>query len=207
MTPQPPDPRPWFTALDPSQEKAVAAFHRADVLILTGGAGSGKTHCAVALALTHVALKRAERVVLTRPTVPCGDDLGYMPGDVDEKMLPWLGPVCDVLASMTWHKFDELPFDVIPLQHIRGRTIANAVAILDEAQNATDDQLNAYLSRLGRNGKLILCGDTAQSDLGASPLASAVGQLRGLDGVACVHLHGQHRNPLVTAMMKARKVR
>lgn len=194
--------RPWFIPADESQKRAAALFQRCDVLFLLGGAGSGKTHVAIALALTSVALKQCDRVVLLRPTVECGETLGYVPGDVDEKLSPWLGPVDDVLRNMTWVRRDALPIEATSLQHIRGRTVQNAVAVLDEAQNATREQLVAFLSRLGRGGKLILTGDATQCDLGASPLPGVATQLRGLSGVASVTLQGQHRHPLVAAMTK-----
>lgn len=204
---KPPDLRPWFVEADASQERASAAFQRSDVLFLLGQAGSGKTHCAIGLALTSLALKQARSVMLSRPTVPCGDDLGYMPGDAGEKMAPWMGAIKDVLRNMTWLKFEDIPFDVTPLQHIRGRTVQDAVLIVDEAQNATYPQLVAALGRLGRGGKIVFAGDVAQSDLGSSPLGEVAERLRGLARVETVTLRGQHRNPLVTQMMERLEVR
>lgn len=198
--------RPIFVPADDTQRKAVTLFQRSDVLFLLGGAGSGKTHVAVALALLAVAERRADKVVLLRPTVECGETLGYIPGGVDEKLAPWLGPVGDVLGNMTWAARSTLPIEATALQFIRGRTLSRCVGILDEAQNATREQLVAFLTRLGRDGKLIVAGDPSQNDLGASPLPGVAEALRGLAGVGCITLRGQHRHDLIPAMLKRLEV-
>lgn len=200
--------RPWFVPLDQTQEKAVVAFERSRILIILGGPGSGKTHVAVALALTYLAMDRVDKILLTRPNVECGPSLGFMPGDPNEKMSPWMGAIRDVLDTMSFLKFEELPFEVVPLQHIRGRNVRKSIALLDEAQNATDHQLDAILTRLCEGGKIVLCGDPDfQSDVGRSPLLDMVEDVKGLDGLEVVRLCGQHRDPLVSAIVKRRSER
>lgn len=194
--------RPIFVPADDTQRKAVALFERSDVLFLLGGAGSGKTHVAVALALLAVADRRADKVILTRPTVECGDSIGYIPGGVDEKLAPWLAPVSDVLGNMTWATRSVMPIEPVALQHIRGRTLSRCVGVLDEAQNVTRSQMVACLTRLGRGGKLILAGDPSQCDLETSALPRVADALRGIAGVGCITLRGQHRHDLIPAMLK-----
>lgn len=194
--------RPWFQPLDKTQEKAVQAIARADVTILLGGAGSGKTHVAVACALNAVALSQTKRIFLTRPNVTVGRDLGYLPGELDEKLGPWMEPIRDVLSQMSFVDFNALPFENVALQHVRGRSFTEAYGLLDEAQNLTEVELTAYLTRLGRAGKLILCGDVDQCDIYNSALWDVSERLRGLAKVETVWLRGQHRNPTITAMLK-----
>ena len=195
--------RPLFHPADEWQRKAARAIERATVTFLLGGAGSGKTHVAVASALLAVSGGSADAVWLCRPTVPCGDDLGFMPGDVHEKLGVWVHPVRDVLGSQTFTPLERLPIEVQSLQHMRGRTVKRAVAVLDEAQNATVAQLRMFLTRVGDGGKLILTGDPMQSDLpGGTPLPRVVEALRGVAGVEIVQLRGQHRSSLVSQIDK-----
>ncbi len=157
----------------PGQAAAMAAFERCDVLVLTGPAGTGKTHLAAALAAQSGAARRHDRLVLTRPQVTvAGEQMGFLPGRVEQKMHPWLLPVHDVLANVTsvkpaeWLKANA---EVVPLGFVRGRTFDRCVALLDEAQNCTYAQLVAFVSRLGRHGKAVLTGDPHQSDLPGPP--------------------------------------
>jgi len=192
----------WFETLDDSQDKAARAFHRASVLVLTGAAGSGKTHVAVGLALAAVALKRFDRLVVSRPTVEVGRSLGYLKGTLDEKFAPWLGPIRDVLARMSLAKFDDLPIDVVPMQHVQGRSFHRAVLLLDEAQNATAAELTAVMTRLGDGGKVVFAGDTDQALIPDSGLAAFAERLKGLAGFEAVRLRGQHRNPFIRAALR-----
>ena len=145
------------------QEDAAKLFREFDILFLLGPAGTGKTHAAVSLALG------AERVIITRPAVELdGERLGYLPGGPDEKLHPFMLPVLDVLRTQLGvaeaNKRFRV-FEVCPLAFIRGRTLDNCVAILDEAQNATRAQRKTYLTRLGKGGKMIISGDPSQSDI------------------------------------------
>ena len=151
------------------QAEVIRAFEQSDVLIITGSAGCGKTHLAMAQAAMAINDKRYQRVILSRPQVTAGgEQMGFLPGKVEQKMHPWLLPIHDVLRSITWTKPDEWikqNTEIVPLGFMRGRTFDRAIAVLDEAQNATYAQLKLFLSRLGHKGKLILTGDPAQSDL------------------------------------------
>lgn len=188
----------YFNPADASQRRAAAVYETSDVLFLTGKAGSGKTHVALGLALRDVAERGVREVWVIRPTVECGDTLGYVPGEIDEKLSPWLGPIADVASRQVVGGLDKLPIHAKTLQHLRGRTIANTVAILDEAQNATRQQLRMLLTRLGNNGKIIVAGDPYQRDTKRDSLLWCIERLRGLARVGIVRLHGQHRNTLVT---------
>lgn len=190
--------RPFFEPGDDSQRRAVAAFNLADVLFLTGGAGSGKTHVAVALALRAVCDGSAREVWLCRPTVSCGDELGYEPGDLAAKLAPWMLPIGDVLRNQSFVAMSDLPLEPVSLQHMRGRTVQSTVAILDEAQNTTRAQMQMFLTRVGRGGKLIITGDAAQSDNREGALPWAIERLRGMARLAVVRLTGQYRRDMVS---------
>lgn len=185
------------------QLEAAALFREFDILFLVGPAGTGKTHAAVNLALD------AERVVITRPAVELdGERLGYLPGGPDEKLHPFMLPVLDVLrtqlgapdAAKTFKKFE-----VCPLAFIRGRTLDNCVAILDEAQNATRAQRKTYLTRLGKGGKMIISGDPSQSDIrGGNVFIEEVRELvdAGIAGVVWFDQSMQERSPLLAGIEK-----
>lgn len=190
--------RPYFNPTDEHQREAALAFRSSDVLFLLGRAGSGKTHAAVALALNEYVEHRANEIWLCRPTVECGEELGFIPGDLDEKLAPWFGPINDVLPNLTFTKFPDLPFRATALQYMRGRTISNAVAILDEAQNCTREQLRMFLTRIGRAGRVIVTGDPTQRDTRQEALLWTVERLRGLPGVGVVQMKGQHRLGIVS---------
>jgi len=152
---------------NPSQIEVFAKWRESKVLILTGPAGTGKTSCATAGAIGDIIHGKAERVYLCRPTVTIQEDLGFLPGSLNEKILPWMGSFSDVLGDMSHKKLEEILdiVEFIPVGMIRGRTIKNGTLICDEAQNLTYQQLKAILTRLGKNSKIILCGDPDQSDL------------------------------------------
>ncbi len=174
-------------------------FRVFDILFLIGPAGTGKTHAAVSLAL------QSERVVITRPAVELdGERLGYLPGGPDEKLHPFMLPVLDVLRTQLGiveanKRFKA--FEVCPLAFIRGRTLSDCVAILDEAQNATRAQRKTYLTRLGRGGKMIISGDPSQSDIrgGGKVFLEEVAELvrAGMAGVVRFDQSMQQRSPLL----------
>ena len=166
-----------FRPANASQAVACAAWKDSDVLILTGPPGSGKTHLAIGLAAQEVMNGKAEQVVLSRPVVTAGEDIGFLPGRLEQKMHPWLLPVHDVLKRMTFQKPDQWVkenCEVAPLAFMRGRTFSRSVAVLDEAQNASYAQLRLFLTRLGDKGRLILSGDWTQADRPDSGFARVV---------------------------------
>lgn len=180
------------------QEDAARLFREFDILFLLGPAGTGKTHAAVSLALG------AERVIITRPAVELdGERLGYLPGGPDEKLHPFMLPVLDVLRTQLGiaeaNKRFRV-FEVCPLAFIRGRTLDNCVAILDEAQNATRAQRKTYLTRLGKGGKMIISGDPSQSDIrGGDAFRAEVAALvaAGIAGVVEFDQSMQERSALL----------
>lgn len=182
-----------FRALNGQQRRAERAFASSDIVFLVGQAGTGKTHTALGLAASH-ALGSGSRIVLTRPLVAAsGEELGFLPGKVEQKMHPWLLPLHDVLRRMTFQKPDEFiksHCEIAPLAYMRGRTFDRAVAILDEAQNASKEQLMMFLTRIGEKGKLLVTGDLAQTDRADSGLAEIVDRLMDdpIPGVALVDL-------------------
>jgi phosphate starvation-inducible PhoH-like protein len=188
----------------------MGAFDKADVLFLTGPAGTGKTHLAIALAARSITDKKYDRLILTRPQVTVADEqMGFLPGRIDQKMHPWLLPVQDVLRNMTHTPSEWLKAhaETCPLGFIRGRTFDHCIALLDEAQNCSYSQLKAFLSRLGRRGKLIVTGDMQQSDLrGDVPFRIVLDQLFSspIPGVRWVKLGVEDivRHPLVGQILE-----
>lgn len=175
-----------------TQDAYIRAFDRAELIFGIGPAGTGKTYLAVAYASAMVERGAAERIVLSRPAVEAGERLGFLPGDMREKVDPYLRPLYDAL-------YDMMPLDkverglqsgmieVAPLAFMRGRTLSDAIVILDEAQNTTSMQMKMFLTRLGENSKMIVTGDPSQVDLPpgqASGLIEAVGLLDGVEGIA-----------------------
>lgn len=157
-----------FSPATLEQAEAMRLWKESDILFLTGEAGSGKTHLGLYLALREVLEKRAERIVLSRPMVPCdGEQIGFLPGKLEQKVRPWLLPIEDVLKRMSNLKAEEFfkqYVEIAPLGFMRGRTFNRCIALLDEAQNCTLSQLSLFLTRLGQKAKLIVCGDPMQSD-------------------------------------------
>jgi phosphate starvation-inducible PhoH-like protein len=204
-------PRPSF---DPAaladragcQKEAAEKIERHDIVFLLGSAGTGKTWSAVNLARRRLLTNQVERIVVSRPAVECGGErLGFLPGEIGNKMLMWLLPFADVIRSdpaVGSHAEKELSsYECVPLAFIRGRTLSRCVAILDEAQNATMQQLRAFLTRIGHGGKLLVVGDPGQSDLpGGGPhlslLASEM-EKRGLAGVVRFPPSAVCRHPLI----------
>ena len=178
------------------QRVYVEAIAANDLVICLGPAGTGKTYLAVAMAVSMLRRQTIKRIVLVRPAVEAGEKLGYLPGDMQAKVNPYLRPLFDAMHDMM--TFDQIKrfmvndvIEVIPLAYMRGRTLNSAVVILDEAQNTTIGQMLMFLTRLGHDSKMIVTGDDSQVDLAASQrsgLIDAVGRLHGIEGVAVVRL-------------------
>lgn len=196
-----------FLPSSPSQWHARNLYKDCDVLFLLGPAGTGKTHTAMALAMSDVQAQKYRKVVMTRPLVGCGETLGFHKGSVDQKLAPWMGSASDVLGNITFTKQSILQqagkLEFLPLAYMRGRTIDRSIAILDEAQNCTYAQLVMFLTRLGNASKLILCGDQRQFDIATPALMEVVGRLEGTPGIGVAHFAGEHtaRHPLVHEML------
>lgn len=160
-----------YVPRNPSQQAVLNAYEEHDILFLLGPAGSGKTHAAVAPVLRDIINRKkhgVRRLVLSRPQIEAGERMGFLPGDVKEKMSPWLLPFYDVIGRMTRTKAETIfteHVEIVPLALMRGRTFDHCAAILDEAQNCSYAQLRMFLTRIGENGKLLIVGDPEQSDL------------------------------------------
>jgi len=157
--------------LNPAQELAWRAYSRHDLLFLLGPAGSGKTHLAAGFAINDILRNNKKRIIITRPVVESGESLGYLPGDFNDKVLPYMMPIYDCVDKITGQDSQNKEkirdvLEIVPLAYMRGRTFDNAVFILDEAQNCTYDQIKLAISRLGFSSKMIITGDPDQSDLG-----------------------------------------
>jgi phosphate starvation-inducible PhoH-like protein len=186
---------------------------RNDVTFSIGPAGTGKTFMAVAFAVSALTSKEVDRIVLCRPAVEAGENLGFLPGDLKEKVDPYLAPFYDSLGEMiSMSKYKPLIADkvieIIPLAFMRGRTLNNAFMILDEAQNATKTQMKMFLTRLGNNSKAIITGDTTQIDLPnnvKSGLVEVIDLLKNIDGIGFAHLTSKDvvRHKLVREIIDA----
>ncbi|MGV4460252.1 PhoH family protein [Ornithobacterium rhinotracheale] len=186
-------------ALTPNQRKLVDAVYNKDMVFATGPAGTGKTYTSVALAVKALKNKQVKRIILTRPAVEAGESLGFLPGDLKEKLDPYLQPLYDALRDMI--HFDKLAsyiekgvIEIAPLAFMRGRTLDNAFVILDEAQNTTHSQMKMFLTRMGKNAKFIITGDPGQIDLPRkqkSGLKEAMAILKNVPDIAFVQLDGK----------------
>ena len=195
------------------QRRYVEAIHRNPITFGIGPAGTGKTYLAVAMAVQALATKRVKRLVLTRPAVEAGERLGFLPGDLQAKIDPYLRPLYDALYDMLApDRVDQLleqgAIEVAPLAFMRGRTLNDAFIILDEAQNTTGDQMKMFLTRMGFNSSVVVTGDRTQVDLpGNVPSGLRVAEriLRGIDGIAFVHFDEGDvvRHPLVASIIRA----
>ncbi len=183
-------------AKTPNQQKIVDASFRNDLVFAIGPAGTGKTYTAVALAVRALKNKEVRRIILTRPAVEAGEHLGFLPGDLKEKLDPYLQPLYDALRDMIpAERLDDFlergVIQIAPLAFMRGRTLDHAFVILDEAQNATKAQMKMFLTRMGANAKFLITGDRSQIDLPKrtqSGLIHAVKILEGVNGVGCIRL-------------------
>ena len=196
-----------------NQRRLVDLFEKNDLLFAVGPAGSGKTYTAIALAVRALKEKQVRRVILTRPAVEAGEKLGFLPGDMKEKLDPYLQPLYDALddmipAAKLSKYMVEGTVQIAPLAYMRGRTLDNAFVILDEAQNTTLSQIKMFLTRMGRNAKFIVTGDVTQIDLpkaGDSGLMRAMKMLGSIQGIASVEFDKGDivRHPLVKHIVEA----
>ena len=195
------------------QKKYVRALKESEIIISTGPAGTGKTFLAVAIALTMLLEKKIERIILSRPAVEAGERLGFLPGDMKEKVDPYLRPLYDSLYDLLdfekiQKKIEVGDIEIAPLAFMRGRTLKNCFAILDEAQNATDTQIKMFLTRLGENSKIVINGDPSQIDLpnkslsGLTRSKKLLGHLKEISVVDFDH-KDVVRHPLVSKIVKA----
>ena len=202
-----------IVARSPNQQRLVDLYEENDLLFATGPAGSGKTYTAIALAVRALKNREVKRIILSRPAVEAGEKLGFLPGDMKDKIDPYLQPLYDALQDMIpGAKLNEYMergvIQIAPLAFMRGRTLSDAVVILDEAQNTTGSQLKMFLTRLGINGKMIVTGDLTQIDLPASQrsgLKDAIARLREIKGIAIVEFNQKDivRHPLVSRIVDA----
>jgi len=196
-----------------NQKRMVKSFEKNDLIFAIGPAGTGKTYTAVALAVSMLKNKEVKRIILTRPAVEAGENLGFLPGDLKEKLDPYLRPLYDALRDMISAKrladyLEEGIIEIAPLAFMRGRTLNNACAILDEAQNATESQLKMFLTRMGETSKFIVTGDITQIDLPrsqSSGLVQATKIMNNIEGVDIINLDEKDviRHKLVTRIIKA----
>lgn len=196
-----------------NQRRMVDSINKNDILFAIGPAGTGKTYTAVALAVRALRNKEIKRIILTRPAVEAGENLGFLPGDLKEKVDPYLRPLYDALDDMIPVEklkgyLENRTIEVAPLAFMRGRTLDNCFVILDEAQNATDMQLKMFLTRMGPTAKFIVTGDMTQVDLPKktqSGLVNAVKILDGIEGIDMIYLSGADvvRHKLVKRILEA----
>ena len=196
-----------------NQKDYVRALKESDIIISAGPAGTGKTFLAVAIALTMLLDKKIERIILSRPAVEAGERLGFLPGDMREKVDPYLRPLYDSLYDLLdfekiQKKIEVGDIEIAPLAFMRGRTLKNSFAILDEAQNATDTQIKMFLTRIGENSKIVINGDPSQIDLSNKSLSGLnrskklLGHLNEITVVDFDH-KDVVRHPLVSKIVKA----
>ncbi len=195
------------------QKEYVRALKTNQIVISLGPAGTGKTYLAVAIALTMLLEKKVERIILSRPAVEAGERLGFLPGDMKDKIDPYLRPLYDSLYDLLDYdkiqrKIESGSIEIAPLAFMRGRTLKNSFAILDEAQNATETQIKMFLTRIGENSKLVVNGDPSQVDLpnkSQSGLVDSQSILRGIKGISIINFNQQDvmRHPLVTKIVEA----
>ena len=196
-----------------NQQKLVDAFREHDMVFAIGPAGSGKTYTAIALAVRALKNKEIKKIILSRPAVEAGEKLGFLPGDMKEKIDPYLQPLYDALQDMIpaaklQEYMDQNVIQIAPLAFMRGRTLNDAVVILDEAQNTTSAQIKMFLTRMGMNTKMIVTGDMTQIDLPSSQTSGLVQALRILKGVkeiSFIELNQKDivRHKLVTRIVEA----
>ena len=200
-------------ARNKTQQEMVKAYFSSDLIFATGPAGTGKTYIAIALAVRALKNREIKRIILTRPAVEAGERLGFLPGDLKDKLDPYLQPLYDALGDMIpIRKLQEFMADgtiqIAPLAYMRGRTLDRACVILDEAQNTNLGQLKMFLTRMGANAKFIVTGDASQVDLPNkkdSGLIRGINLIKDLKGVSVISFTNEDivRHPLVTKIVKA----
>ncbi len=198
-----------------NQRKMVISIRKNDMLFAVGPAGTGKTYTAVALAVKALKNKEVRRIILTRPAVESGENLGFLPGDLKEKLDPYMQPLYDALRDMIPHEklesyIESNIIQIAPLAFMRGRTLDSAFVILDEAQNTTHGQMKMFLTRMGKNAKFIITGDPGQIDLPrkqVSGLKEALLALKDIRGIEMIYLDDKDvmRNKLVKKIISAFK--
>jgi phosphate starvation-inducible PhoH-like protein len=202
-----------ITARTKNQQKLVDACNEKDLIFAIGPAGTGKTYTAIAMAVRALKNKEIRKVIISRPAVEAGERLGFLPGDLKEKIDPYLQPLYDALGDMIPPRkledyIKDKVIEIAPLAFMRGRTLSNAFVVLDEAQNTTVNQLKMFLTRMGLNTKIIITGDTTQIDLprrSDSGLIQAMRILKGIDDIAIVELNQSDivRHKLVRDIVQA----
>jgi phosphate starvation-inducible PhoH-like protein len=196
-----------------TQIRYMEALVRNDIIFALGPAGTGKTYLAVAQAVSQLITGSVDRLILSRPAVEAGERLGFLPGDMKEKVDPYLRPLYDALydtlpAEQVERRISSGEIEIAPIAFMRGRTLAESFIILDEAQNTTPNQMKMFLTRFGMNSRMVICGDPRQVDLpdpSKSGLADAVNRLEGVDGVAVVRFNAADvvRHPIVGRIVEA----
>ncbi len=202
-----------ITARTPTQKKFLAAYDKNDLIFSIGPAGSGKTYIAIACAVRALKNKEVKKIVLSRPAVEAGEKLGFLPGDMKEKIDPYLQPLYDALQDMIpgaklKDYMENGIIQIAPLAFMRGRTLSDAFIILDEAQNTTTQQIKMFLTRMGEHSKIVVTGDMTQIDLPArerSGLGEALRVLKNVNGVAKIEFNTKDivRHPLVQKIVDA----
>ena len=200
-------------AKTPNQYKLIEASVDNDMVFAIGPAGTCKTYTAVALAVRALKNREVRRIILTRPAVEAGENLGFLPGDLKEKLDPYLAPLYDALRDMIPKEklefyLENKTIEIAPLAFMRGRTLDDAFVILDESQNTTTSQMKMFLTRMGESARFIITGDTSQIDLPKhqkSGLKEAVGYLKNVKGIGFIYLDGSDviRHPLVKQIIEA----
>jgi phosphate starvation-inducible PhoH-like protein len=202
-------------AMTPNQQKLVDTIHKNDMVFAIGPAGTGKTYTGVAMAVKALKEKQVKRIILTRPAVEAGENLGFLPGDMKEKLDPYMQPLYDALRDMLPPQTLEDYIlkgiiQIAPLAFMRGRTLDNAFVILDEAQNTTHSQMKMFLTRMGKNAKFMITGDPGQVDLPRrtiSGLKEAILVLKDVEGIGIIYLDDKDivRHRLVKKIIDAYK--
>lgn len=197
-----------YSPQNDGQRRLQPLWRTARVVFLTGPAGTGKTHAAIGHALADMQRDKRIKLILARPMVPMGERLGFLPGDVSEKLMPWMGPFRDVLGVQCNQTLESLltsgRMEPMPVGMLRGRTVRDATLIVDEAQNLTLSQLRGVVTRIGRNGRIVLCGDPEQRDTEDGELDYVAHRLRDVPGVVSLRFTDtdQLREPIITDILE-----
>ena len=203
----------YITPKGPAQRELIQAINQADVTLAIGPAGTGKTYLAVALAVQGLLKRNFKKIILVRPAVEAGEKLGFLPGDITEKINPYLMPLYDALndmmdAKQVWQMIQDGLIEIAPLAYMRGRTLSDSFIILDEAQNSTKEQMKMFLTRLGFRSKIVITGDVTQVDLqksGDSGLIHVQRLLKAIDEIRFVYFSEKDvvRHDLVKKIIRA----